>query len=71
MLFNRSGARRLRNSMCVLKFSGIVKYSDKAKKLIEYALGEQDTLLPARTSEQGNIIGLVRIYICKCTKKCN
>ena len=25
--------------------------------------------LPARASEQGNVIGSVRIYICVCTKK--
>ena len=30
------------------------------------------TLLPARASEQGNVIGSVRIYIYVCTKKnCN
>ena len=29
-------------------------------------------LLPARASEQGNVNGSVRIYICVCTKKnCN
>ena len=26
-------------------------------------------LLPARASEQGNVIGLVSVYICVCTKK--
>ena len=39
-------------------------------------LGACGTLLPARASEQGNVIGSVRIYIyiyiCVCTKKnCN
>ena len=27
------------------------------------------TLLPARASEQGNVIGLVSVYIYMCTKK--
>ena len=45
---------------------------DNESSLISEVAGIQGTLLPVSASEQGNVIGFVRIYICVCTKKnCN
>ena len=47
------------------------KFCKQGGKL-DYSIYSQVSLLPARASEQGNVIGSVSIYIYACTKKiCN
>ena len=50
----------------------VLSYMLFLSSVLSYMLFLSSVLLPARASEQGNVIGSVRIYIYVCTKKnCN